>query len=119
MQAQRYYEQHGIATRVKACAVADVHECMKLAGVSAFTVPLDLLRKLASTDELETKLEEQSLFNAASTAKGQDTGTVNYVDDELKFREAFRSDGGVGQSRTGQVSAGVLLVFLIGRGRVC
>ena len=89
---------------------------MQLAGVSAFTIPLMLLRELASTSESEAKVEESSLFNANATTKGQEMGMVSYIDEELKFREAFRSDGGIGQSRTGQVRVTILCTRTAARG---
>ncbi|KAL8738687.1 MAG: hypothetical protein Q9181_000571 [Wetmoreana brouardii] len=123
--AQRYYEQHGHTTRVKACAAVSAEQILKLAGVAAFTAPADQLRELSSMKEPAADVMARSVFLGSAThekANGDANGHINgdtnghangnykkkmeklsFVDDESKYRLAFaKSDGGKGQLKTTQ-----------------
>ena len=117
MKAQRYYEQHSYATRVKAAGLLSVDEAMKLAGVASLTVAPDLLRTLSKTEEQESELVDRSLFVERTKIKDQETEYNTFIDDETGYRKAFaESEGGKGQVKTAQVSAPFSYYFL---GRIC
>ncbi|KAL8773734.1 MAG: hypothetical protein Q9209_001502 [Squamulea sp. 1 TL-2023] len=78
--AQRYYEQHSITTRVKACAAVNVEQILKLAGVHAVTASGDQLRELASMKEPAAKITQRSLFPkdlSGETAHSNTNGLMN------------------------------------------
>jgi transaldolase len=103
VKAQAYYEHHAINTRVKACSVISVQECMQLAGVAAFTIAPPLLEELAVTREAAAKLGNTSLFNQS---KIEARAMESFIEDEHKYREAFgKSDGGKGRLKTIQVQS--------------
>lgn len=99
--AQAYYEQHSIPTRVKACSVISVDECMQLAGVAAFTIAPSLLQELADAHQPVGKLDSLSVFDKGLVEAGP---IETFGTNELKFRAAFaKSDGGKGRLKTMQV----------------
>lgn len=119
VQAQRYYEQHSYATRVKACCAVNAEQILQVAGVHAYTAPADQLRELASMQEPVAKLVKRSRFkeelsdeNMNGNANGHTNGDTNahtngntnghingdntgkmeklsFIDDESSFRLAF------------------------------
>ncbi|KAL8967159.1 MAG: hypothetical protein Q9183_003044 [Haloplaca sp. 2 TL-2023] len=101
---QQYYQQHGLATKVKAAGLLSIDEAKQLAGIAAVTLAPDLLRELASTHELEDDLVKASIFKEnTKSLVGQDTGMASYMDDETKYREAFaKSIHGKGEWRMKQ-----------------
>ncbi|KAI9698120.1 MAG: hypothetical protein M1836_004122 [Candelina mexicana] len=101
VEAQQYYEQHSIPTRVKACSYASPNEILQLAGVAAFTIEPDVLDTLASMRENETDLNARSLFTSQAVTSGySQPPRSSYLDDEAKYRVDFaRSHEGKGQFR--------------------
>ena len=102
---QQYYQQHDLATKVKAAGLLSIDEAKQLAGIASVTLAPDLLRELASTHELEDDLVKASIFKGDKKSwVGQDTGMTSYMDDETKYREAFaKSSHGKGEWRMKQV----------------
>lgn len=97
VEAQHYFEQHHIPTRVKACGAMTVDEILQLAGVAAMTIAPGHLDELASTNRPESELEKLSLFSVKEKAVEK----VSYVDDEEGFRAAFKAfAGGKGEAKT-------------------
>ncbi|KAL4864863.1 hypothetical protein BDV12DRAFT_188598 [Aspergillus spectabilis] len=102
VQAQRWYEQNSLPTKVKACATVGVNEILQLAGVAAFTIIPDDLRVLQSTHKDADELARMSLFNQDVIGEAKrEYGP--YVDDEAKYRIDFaRADEGQAQMKLGQ-----------------
>lgn len=97
VEAQNYFEQHRIPTRVKACAAMTIDEILQLAGVTAMAIPTGQLDELASTNRPESEVESLSLFQV----KGKTMEKMSYVDDEEGFRAAFTAfAGGRGEAKT-------------------
>ncbi|RDA94611.1 hypothetical protein CP533_2447 [Ophiocordyceps camponoti-saundersi (nom. inval.)] len=109
--AQRYYEQHGIETKVKACAFMTIDEIISLAGVDAMTIPAETLEELSSMTESQEKLEAKSSFyNADRHALMTNPQRLSYIDDKVKFDRSFTTNGR-GKAKTEDVSdRGVLRV---------
>lgn len=104
MKAQRYFEQHSYATRVKAAGLLSVDEAIKLAGIASLTIAPDLLRTLSKTEEQESQLVERSLVFERTKVGEQETQYNTFIDNETGYREAFaESEGGKGQVKTAQV----------------
>ncbi|KAL8779758.1 MAG: hypothetical protein Q9213_006786 [Squamulea squamosa] len=91
--AQRYYEQHSITTRVKACAAVNVEQILKLAGVHAFTAPGDQLRELASMEEPAAKMTQRSLFQKDLSGETAHSNT-NGLMDENTFEQTNGNTNG-------------------------
>lgn len=101
VQAQNYYEQHGVSTVVKACAMMTIDEILQLAGVAAITIPTGQLDELAASNRPKAELESLSLFRG----KAEGTEKVSYTGDEEKYRTAFSEfNGGRGEAKTKDVS---------------
>ncbi|OJK04310.1 hypothetical protein ASPACDRAFT_55804 [Aspergillus aculeatus ATCC 16872] len=104
--AQKYYVQHGISTRVKACSCMSVDEILQLAGVAAHTMPPEDLERLAGMKEAVDSLEKKSLFRSDVSVAVQQQQIRSYIDDEAGYRVHFAaSDGGRGQTRLFQAIA--------------
>lgn len=104
MQAQRWYEQNSLPTKVKACANRGVDEILQLAGVAAFTVVPDDLRLLSSTYQAESEVCGMSLF-AEDSRELESMDHPSYIDDEARYRIDFaRADDGKAQFKIAQVS---------------
>ncbi|KAF4506950.1 hypothetical protein G6O67_005631 [Ophiocordyceps sinensis] len=88
--AQQYYRQHGIPTKVKACALMTTDEIISLAGVDAMTLPAEVLRELASLTDSQEGLEARSVFRGAAPAP---VPRLSYMDDEAGFLRAFTANG--------------------------
>ncbi|KAL8873066.1 MAG: hypothetical protein Q9174_001404 [Haloplaca sp. 1 TL-2023] len=109
---QAYYQQQNLATKVKAAGLLSVDEAKQLAGISSVTLAPDLLRELASTQELEDDLVKASIFKGdKKSVVGEDTNTASYLDDETQYREAFaKSSNGKGEWRMKQVDLHLIVV---------
>ncbi|KAJ5519850.1 hypothetical protein N7463_000303 [Penicillium fimorum] len=88
LQAQRWYTQQSLATKVKACATVGVDELLQLAGIDALTIVPDDLRELKSIYRSEIEVNELSLFKAVSLPEGK-LAYPSYIDDEAKYRMDF------------------------------
>lgn len=106
MQAQKYYEQHGIPTKIKACAFFTPDEALEMAGVNALTLPPDMLQELSNREDLEDKLKSCSRF-VGSDKNNISNGNchaqpMTFVNDQEKFLESF-SQNGRGRVKTDDV----------------
>ncbi|PHH59774.1 hypothetical protein CDD81_2578 [Ophiocordyceps australis] len=92
-QAQRYYTDHNVATKVKACAFMTTDEIISFAGVDAMTIPAETLQELAVTDAPDD-IESRSVFydGAKNGLKLKRSERLSYVDDEQKFLRAFATN---------------------------
>lgn len=88
VKSQTFYRAHGFNTVVKACAVFNGTEALKLAGVAAFTLPPDTLQELldSKTDEVPS-----SLFDKAQASVSSEH--PSFLDDESKFRKSMMAEG--------------------------
>ncbi|KAL4957081.1 hypothetical protein BDW69DRAFT_191912 [Aspergillus filifer] len=98
-EAQKYYQQKSLPTKVKACATVGLDQLIQLAGVDALTIEPQDLRALKSTNWDTEKATNMSLFsNKAKVNGGVDYGS--YTDNEAQYREDFaRADGGRAQRK--------------------
>ncbi|KAL4876914.1 transaldolase [Aspergillus karnatakaensis] len=99
VQAQEYYKQHSIPTRVKACSPGSIDEILRLAGVDAHTIELPDLEAMASEERDQTQLESLCLFapRKAQSSNGIEP-PVSYIDNEARFRlDLAASKGGKSQ----------------------
>ncbi|KAL9125935.1 MAG: hypothetical protein Q9217_004930 [Psora testacea] len=104
LKAQQYYERHSYPTRMKVAGLLTVDHAMRLAGSSSMTIAPALLRELSGTNEAEAEVASRSLFKKGAKAQEQVTERVSFIDDEIKYREAFvKSDSGKGEGKTAQV----------------
>ena len=49
LQAQMYYQQHGVSTKIKSCAFMTIEEIITMAGVDAMTLPAEVLEDAKMT----------------------------------------------------------------------
>lgn len=95
VEAQSYFKQHDIPTRVKACSTGSVDEILQLAGVDAHTLELADINTLAAEEYDQGLLESRSLFKAPKTPPVHIKGTsLAYNNDEARFRVEFASSRG-------------------------
>jgi transaldolase len=103
VQAQQWYTQQSLPTKVKACATVGVDELLQLAGVDALTIVPDDLRALKSINRSEIEVNELSLFGAAMSFQ-EKLAYPSYKDDEAKYRLDFdHVDDGKAQFKLSQV----------------
>jgi hypothetical protein len=103
VQAQQWYTQQSLPTKVKACATVGVDELLQLAGVDALTIVPDDLRALKSINRSEIEVNELSLFGAALSFQ-EKLAYPSYKDDEAKYRLDFdHVDDGKAQFKISQV----------------
>lgn len=88
VKAQNFYRVHRIPTAVKACAVFNGNEALKLAGVDAFTLTSDILQELHDSEAEDLPV---SLFDQAELPI--DSEKLSFIDDEMQFRKAVMADG--------------------------
>lgn len=106
LQAQQYYKQHGIPTKVKSCAFMTTEEIISMAGVDAMTLPAEVLEELASTTDLEQNLEARSVFHASAQDLPLHTARLtreSYINDKAKFMRVHTTNGR-GKAKTEDVS---------------
>ncbi|KAH8163068.1 hypothetical protein CIB48_g5180 [Xylaria polymorpha] len=102
LEAQKYYQTYSYPTRVKAAGLNRVEDVLLLSGVEAITIPVNVLKTLATTEADEETLKKKSLFNATEYQTLY-LEKVSFIDDEDKYRKAFgKRDNGKGQERTTQ-----------------
>ena len=103
LEAQQYYKQHGIPTKVKSCAFTTTDEMIRTAGVDAMTLPGEQVAELAAmTDPLES-LESRSVFLNAAKNTQAPTERLTYINDKAKFMRAYTTNGR-GKAKTEDVS---------------
>lgn len=112
MQAQQFYHQNSLPTRLKACVALNLDELIMLAGIDALTIAPKVLKVLAATERSQEEVESMSLF--AKTAKTTETIKYpSYIDSESQYRIHFAaSEGGKAQFKTAQVRIYFQLVLL-------
>ncbi|KAI4170653.1 MAG: hypothetical protein LQ348_007074 [Seirophora lacunosa] len=96
LEAQQYYRQHGIPTKVKSCAFTTIDEILATAGVDAMTLPAEQLEELSSstmTDYSRESLEARSVFHRAAQQPPPSVPRRSYIDDKTKFDRAFTVNG--------------------------
>lgn len=116
MQAQQFYNQTSLPTRVKACVTLSLDELIMLAGVNALTLTPKVLKTLAATERSQEELESMSLFK--NFAKATDPIQYpSYIDSESLYRVDFAaSGGGKVQFKTAQVRTKIRYVLLCTHG---
>ncbi|RAH77224.1 aldolase [Aspergillus japonicus CBS 114.51] len=102
VQAQQWYRQESLPTKVKACATIGLNEILQLAGVAAFTLVPDDLKLLQSSHKGVDEVQSLSLFQDREVM--QDTlAYPSYINDEAGYRLAFaRVEEGRAQLKLGQ-----------------
>ena len=103
VQAQQFYKQSRLPTRVKACVTLGLDELMSLAGVDALTIMPDDIKSMAVTERPESEVKSKSLFS--ESAKSQEhIKYPSYIDSEAEYRIHFASSqNGKAQFKTAQV----------------
>ncbi|OOF98065.1 hypothetical protein ASPCADRAFT_3131 [Aspergillus carbonarius ITEM 5010] len=89
--AQTYYTQHGLATRVKACAATSIEQILRLVGVHAHTIDPVHLDVMAVQWRSEAELRALSLFG--QTQRSQYDGSLSYGNDKARFQRDFAASG--------------------------
>lgn len=102
-EAQQYYRQNEIPTKVKACGFMTTDEIISMAGVDAMTLPGEVLEELSSTTDSQESLAARSVFHTASKAVSAPSTRLTYIDDKAKFDRAFITNGR-GKAKTEDVS---------------
>ncbi|KJZ75321.1 hypothetical protein HIM_05247 [Hirsutella minnesotensis 3608] len=93
VQAQRYFKQHGISTKVKSCAFMTSEEIICMAGVDAMTLPAEVLQELASMSDLQESLEAKSVFLGSENGLSAKPTRLSYINDRTGFLRAFATNG--------------------------
>ncbi|OQE36060.1 hypothetical protein PENCOP_c012G03524 [Penicillium coprophilum] len=105
MQAQQFYRQKSLPTRVKACVTLNLDEIIMLAGIDALTITPQVLKDLAATERPQEEVEGMSLFGRPAKATEPVT-YPSYIDCESQYRIHFAaSEGGKAQFKTAQAIA--------------
>ena len=109
VEAQHYYQSHGIPTKVKACAVKTADEIMAMAGVDAFTtMPIDLITLAKESYDSLNVLPD--MF-AARIDSPKSSEKISYVDDEARYRIEFaRLEDGFAQYKLMQVCDWIVVI---------
>ncbi|KAL3459571.1 aldolase [Aspergillus heterothallicus] len=103
VQAQRWYSQASLPTKVKACATRGLDELLELGGVDALTIVPDDLRGLQAGTRSTAELEHMSLFRTMDDTRMARLAYPSYIDDEERFRMDFGyADQGDAQRKLGQ-----------------
>ncbi|PHH92377.1 hypothetical protein CDD83_7659 [Cordyceps sp. RAO-2017] len=92
-QAQQYYRQHGISTKVKACAFMTSEEIISFAGVDAMTVPAEVLEELSSKTDVPENLGARSVIQNFAQPPSKQPERLSYINDKSKFDRAFTTNG--------------------------
>lgn len=101
--AQKYYQQHGVPTKVKSCAFMTTDEVIDLDGGDAMTLPCEMIEDLSSKTDSQERLEARSVFHNAAQTLPTDTARLSYINDKAKFFRDF-STNGRGRVKTEDVS---------------
>ncbi|EKV19677.1 Transaldolase [Penicillium digitatum PHI26] len=103
VQAQQFYHQNSLPTRLKACVTLDLDELIMLAGIDALTITPKVLTALAATERPQREVESMSLFPKTATAT-EAVKYPSYIDSESQYRVHFAArEGGKAQFKTAQV----------------
>ena len=103
LKIQQYYELYKCDTRVKVAGLLAVDQAMRLAGAQMMTIAPALLQELSETQAPDVEIEEKSIFNKPIKQQEGLSKPLPYIDDEVRWRNAFaRSDGGKGSIKTRQ-----------------
>lgn len=104
--AQRYYEVHGVKTKVLAASLTSVKECMLLSGLDHITIAPVLLEQLAETHCEDVEAE----FPSVCTREERDAilehalAKFEFLKDEAAFHMAMtRSTGWYSTAKLAQV----------------
>lgn len=103
LEAQQYYRQHGIPTKVKSCAFMTTDEVISMAGVDAMTLPGEMLEELSSMTDSQESLEARSVYHNAAQTLPADSPRLSYINDKVKFHRAYTTNGR-GKAKTEDVS---------------
>ena len=103
LEAQQYYRQHGIPTKIKSCAFMTTDEIICTAGVDAMTLPGEILEQLASMVDLQESLEARSAFINVTTKPSAPSPRLSYINDKVKYLRAYTTNGR-GKAKTEDVS---------------
>ncbi|RAH65255.1 aldolase [Aspergillus aculeatinus CBS 121060] len=102
VQAQQWYRQESLPTKVKACATIGLDEILQLAGVAAFTLVPDDLKLLQSSHKGVDEVQSLSLFQDKGVMQDK-LAYPSYINDEAGYRLAFaRVEEGRAQLKLGQ-----------------
>ncbi|CAI7565104.1 unnamed protein product [Penicillium glandicola] len=102
VQAQQFYRQKSLPTRLKACVTLNLDELIMLAGIDALTIAPKVLKVLAATERPQEEVEGMSLFAKAPKAT-EAVEYPSYIDSESQYRVHFAaSEGGKAQFKTAQ-----------------
>lgn len=103
LEAQQYYKQHAIPTKVKSCAFMTTDEVISMAGVDAMTLPAEMLEELSSMTDSQESLEARSVYHQAGQTLPAESTRLSYINDRTKFDRAFTTNGR-GKAKTEDVS---------------
>ncbi|QUC21817.1 uncharacterized protein UV8b_06058 [Ustilaginoidea virens] len=98
VEAQRYYRQHGIPTKVKACSFKTPDEMTSMAGIDAMTLPAGVLLHLDATTDSRERLEARCVLGSAGKGPG-DGARRSYIRDRAGFNRAYLTNG-MGKAKT-------------------
>ncbi|KAJ5608180.1 Aldolase-type TIM barrel [Penicillium hordei] len=102
VQAQQFYQQNSLPTRLKVCVTMNLDELIMLAGIDALTITPKVLKVLAATERLQEEVESMSLF-AKTTMTTEVVKYLSYIDSESQYRVHFAaSEDGKAQFKTAQ-----------------
>ncbi|KXG52576.1 Aldolase-type TIM barrel [Penicillium griseofulvum] len=105
VQAQHFYRQNSMPTRLKACVTLSLDELIMLAGIDALTIAPGVLKDLAATQRPQEEVENMSLFGKSDKVPTP-VGYPSYIDSESQYRVYFAaSEGGKAQFKTAQAIA--------------
>ncbi|KAL5040938.1 hypothetical protein BDW71DRAFT_213593 [Aspergillus fruticulosus] len=101
-EAQRWYRQQSLPTKVKSCATVGVDELLQLAGLDALTIiPADL-RALQSTYRDAGEVARLSIIENGAQVD-EKIELVSYIDDEERYRADFeKADEGRAKAKTAE-----------------
>ncbi|KAJ5150795.1 Aldolase-type TIM barrel [Penicillium coprophilum] len=71
MQAQQFYRQNSMPTRVKACVTLNLDEIIMLAGIDALTITPQVLKDLAATERPQEGGRDQYRIHFAASEGGK------------------------------------------------
>ncbi|KAJ5373328.1 Aldolase-type TIM barrel [Penicillium concentricum] len=105
VQAQQFYHQNSMPTRLKSCVTLNLDELIMLAGIDALTITPKVLKNLAAIERSQQEVESMSLFG--KTAKiAEPVSYPSCIDSESEYRVHFAaSEGGKVQFKTAQAIA--------------
>ena len=104
-QAQKYYKEHGFATKILEASLTSVDEIFALAGVDHITIAPKLLHQLASIETDPSDFANlMSVPHDVKVARDRPPSRIHYADDEAAFRMAMtREANGASEGKLIQV----------------